>query len=1053
MEKKFEKCMFDPADYHLLEIIRDIRNRQKKQKDLRQRIGPYLHPRGIKEMAAPRELRMAYAIGHLLDSLDEGRVEDRLTALQSLVDEVMNSTEGNLRKNTARVLLQLMKELIRCDERDTRRQLALAHDFRRAAVGRPRVIRKLLSHYHLLEMPEEWNQVSFDDHVHDANTKGRKNPCHLIMDAWIKGIREIRVIYYNHIPKQALAELMNAAAIMGIKASIGIEYEVFFRGRMVSFIWAPAGLDTADAMVRFFSLPEVDAFMEKGRAVSSHRSALVLKSLHHFNRVHRPAMERELGIPLPEVREKDFLAMVGLGQPSTLHLSAYLHRLLTGALNKALSEVEDSRQGLPQASPLPEGDTGTSPLSKAPEPLSPGPKNGETNFPAAALSAKRREILEKLTPEMIEKDCLLPENLPPAQPDEKELPELLTLSPETLCEKLSGLHPSFSLTLNLKHLRTEDVAELLFLGQGRITHLEIFNLKDQAMGKALAYKEINALQLALNQGNIITLKRMLTDCCHRLEECSDSDARNQSATLENIISQLGHMVAPYAHRPLKTRIGTDSTGNSPRFFGMGLVLRDTLPFRTRRYLHKKIGIHHHRPGIRIPVLPHITWIPKKPPLKKLAPLMYRLRYAKILRPVTHSKHQDYIIRKSAVRLESRGNVITLGGTMNGERTEKNAARNREAVFRFHRVAYLNTSLTQFLKVAIGFIPAFLTFALTKDWWLLAYFGAVIWFVITGLRNILQSVLGGGGIRRSPLLKWHDHVRWSRVADSLLFTGFSVPLLDYVVKTRILDETLAITTSSNPIALYACMGLANGIYISTHNFFRGLPRAAVIANFFRSLLAIPVAVLFNGICGQILSGTGHGNPDEALQKWAAIISKTASDTVAGIIEGLADRFHNLALRAQDYRKKMRQVFTTCMDLELAFPKSDILSLLSDPERRSLPETHPHSGLSTKVIINALDFLYFFMYQPRAGVALKKRLLRMSEEERRIFYAYHLVLKEEKYVSTLLINGLIGKNFGPGLSFYLANYRHYLQTLSRWIPESSGHAPSEKNEGNAAPPVPG
>ncbi len=44
-------------------------------------------------------------------------------------------------------------------------------------------------------MPEEWNQVSFDDHVHDSNTKGRKSPSHLIMDAWIKGIRRLIVIY------------------------------------------------------------------------------------------------------------------------------------------------------------------------------------------------------------------------------------------------------------------------------------------------------------------------------------------------------------------------------------------------------------------------------------------------------------------------------------------------------------------------------------------------------------------------------------------------------------------------------------------------------------------------------------------------------------------------------------------------------------------------------------------------------------------------------------------------------------------------------------------
>jgi hypothetical protein len=61
---------------------------------------------------------------------------------------------------------------------------------------------------------------------------------------------------------------------------------------------------------------------------------------------------------------------------------------------------------------------------------------------------------------------------------------------------------------------------------------------------------------------------------------------------------------------------------------------------------------------------------------------------------------------------------------------------------------MNSHAQNALKVIIGFIPAFLTFALTKDWWLLAYFGAFIWFGITGLRNIVQSVLGGGGFKRS-----------------------------------------------------------------------------------------------------------------------------------------------------------------------------------------------------------------------------------------------------------------------------------------------------------------
>ena len=202
---------------------------------------------------------------------------------------------------------------------------------------------------------------------------------------------------------------------------------------------------------------------------------------------------------------------------------------------------------------------------------------------------------------------------------------------------------------------------------------------------------------------------------------------------------------------------------------------------------------------------------------------------------------------------------------------------------------MNGTLKNALKVLIGFIPAFATFFLTKDWWLLAYFGAFIWFGITGLRNILQSVLGAGGIRRSPLLKWDSYVSWDRLADSLLYTGFSVPLLEYLVKTVILDRSFDINTATNPVLLYTFMAAANGLYISSHNIWRGLPRGAIIGNLFRSLLSIPLAIGLSATIGSVLGRDSTWSTWSAvLQRWAAIISKAASDFVAGFIEGLADR---------------------------------------------------------------------------------------------------------------------------------------------------------------------
>ena len=83
-----------------------------------------------------------------------------------------------------------------------------------ASSGKPRIVRAELEKYHLLEMPEEWNQLAFDHHVHDANTKGRKSPTHLVMDAWIKGVRFLTVVYYNYVEPKVAEELLEAATIL-----------------------------------------------------------------------------------------------------------------------------------------------------------------------------------------------------------------------------------------------------------------------------------------------------------------------------------------------------------------------------------------------------------------------------------------------------------------------------------------------------------------------------------------------------------------------------------------------------------------------------------------------------------------------------------------------------------------------------------------------------------------------------------------------------------------------------------------------------------------------
>ncbi|WP_246804317.1 hypothetical protein [Desulfosarcina cetonica] len=316
-------------------------------------------------------------------------------------------------------------------------------------------------------------------------------------------------------------------------------------------------------------------------------------------------------------------------------------------------------------------------------------------------------------------------------------------------------------------------------------------------------------------------------------------------------------------------------------------------------------------------------------------------------------------------------------------------------------------------------------------------GAFIWFGITGVRNILQAVLGGGGISRSPLLRWNDYVSWVRISDSLLFTGFSVPLLDYLVKTVLLDRVLGITTATNSMALYTVMAIANGIYLSSHNLFRGFPRGAVYANFFRSVLSIPIAILFNMLIGTLMTFLGVVGIEGQLQKWAAVISKAASDTVAGIIEGTADRFTNIQTRFQDYADTLSQLFATYGQLEAQFPELNVWETLETIEKGGIDANADAKGMEKLIVIGALDLLYFWMYQPRARTAFKYLIKTMSDEEQHILAGCQQILRREREISQMFIDGVVGMNFSKGLSFYLQCAPGYLKAMDRLLTKSVIH----------------
>ncbi|MDR2604893.1 MAG: hypothetical protein LBC55_06035 [Desulfovibrio sp.] len=1042
---RFKSVFFDAEDYRLLDMVNRFPVRADGKHDGRgypdySLFHNALHPHGIKELALSQEIRVAHALVSLLDTLEAGRAKDRISALAALHTDVLSSSRGSFRYNTGRVLIQIMKSLIRA-RGNTAEQLSLAHDFRRAASGRRRIVRKMLRRYYLLEMPEEWNQITYDHHVHDVNTKGRKSPTHLIMDAWVKGIRNLDVIYYNFVEPEAASELLQAADIMGIKVRVGVEFQAVFRDRPVQIVWEPRGFRDWRETVEFFRADSaVLALAASGREATAYHHLYILRLLDSYNSSLRFAIGAQYGAEPREISREEFIAFVGQGQSSRTHLSDIIYR--------RIREAVDARAAAPE----------------------PAAEIGEEAY--ARQNLARQTAALGLSPDVINREWLNrdknPMVLPDASPESREaLPEIMRLTPAELVAKLTGVRSPSHIILNLCNLYVEDVLELLYLCRGMISHLEIYNLKNYAEGRMPDLEAVSELQYAINEGSAVALKRLIRNCRSRLSGGSDGDAAEperspagcgedglfpadcgegapppaggaqRSDRLElftEILRNIQTLRGFYADRPLGLRIGSDSTSRSTLFLGMGFAFMETLPARTRRELSGQSFRHRFIPFVQ-DIKRIVTYTKPRRRAVGFSPTRL-LSCLPFLDDLDNEKTSSWRADVKSARYHPGARAVTTLGGVSRDRLREDCG-DRGAVRPRCRLGptYLNSSLSNTAKVIFGFLAAAVTFYYTQDWWILAWFGPVIWFAVTGFRNILQAMMAGGGLNRSTLLDWHDYLSWARLCDSLMYTGISVPLLEYLVRICLLSDGLGVDSLNSPVFVYTIMSMVNGLYIAAHNIFRGFPKAAAIGNLFRSALAIPVSVVYDRIALEICLHMGWPVIYPAMG--AAVLAKLASDTVAAMIEGWADKEEYLKQRSRDYTDSFARLFDCCERLEVLFPEENIADVLSRPgDPASRAGRDPASGVGREaadlkkiVIINALDLMYFWMYQPRARDTLKAMMKEMTEDERMTFAGSQIVLTRVREISQMLVDGLMGLDFARPLAFYLARREQYLEDMSR------------------------
>lgn len=339
--------------------------------------------------------------------------------------------------------------------------------------------------------------------------------------------------------------------------------------------------------------------------------------------------------------------------------------------------------------------------------------------------------------------------------------------------------------------------------------------------------------------------------------------------------------------------GSDATGRNPKVPGMGFIFEDAITGRLRtRYIERHLSLH---------------------------PLVAALVRSKGMpvnaEDVARTPRLICMGKEGARPYEGESDMIPL-----------------PRVWRYSNPVFKNL-----VRTGIGFLVA------TE---FIGVWYAMLWLGITAFRNSIADLVSSRGTRLS---QWKlRSINFDNVAQSLFWTGFSVPILGFV-KTGFdavwpwQHEGMLFN-----FVKFFFISFSNGLYLASHNTLRGFDRSVVRANFFRSVIAWPLATAFAPL-------------GDLLRIPSIVQTKIWSDVVAGFIEG-----GNKYLKVVRLRHK---------NLE------DILPCIIHEE-----------GEARFVAI--LDLTYLFMEEPRTQSTLKA-----------IFSPYTLVTRKLRANSSLRMQLLV------------------------------------------------
>ncbi len=391
----------------------------------------------------------------------------------------------------------------------------------------------------------------------------------------------------------------------------------------------------------------------------------------------------------------------------------------------------------------------------------------------------------------------------------------------------------------------------IFENYKMISHTEIYNMYDTIEKKESEFVIFAKFISLLNAGNEEHLVNFL-----KTNKLSYS-AKKLEKTLDYL-----------KQNKLIPAIGSDAAGRSTLAPGMGFILKNRLAKHQMNHFEKN---HYKLPD-------------------EISEVVYKL--AKI--------------PKTAIKNKEKPEILCMGRLSTGTKNMLGDEKIEKMINPYRAWEYLNPSIKNFIFILIGFIPAYLTVGIEY---------ALLWFAITGSRNMFVDVISGNGF--NPY-EWHTNdLNWTNLANSLFWTGFSVPILGFVKTSFDLAWIGPQEGSLFEITKFFCINITNGLYLATHNYLRGFDKATIRGNFFRSILAWPLAAGFSPV----------GN---AITIPSIVQAKFWSDFVAAIIEGTAKYNYIIKIKFMIMKKLLPETINEDQETEM-LAMLDLIYFMNESNR--------------------------------------------------------------------------------------------------------------------------